>query len=213
MLLLFPLLSLTLLLSKLFQQKLTNSPSSLRSNSYHAIYFLLACIFETELLLHLNLHISFSKMSAEFHPSAAAWTKLIPENSTTSAAMQYHLHWETMALRKFHDATDIPGTLDILLVPVPEDPDEWTPAQEQLLEEANYLRPDYPDPPELAATQVEISRYNALLAYYKICSDRATKLEIAKQNLKQRMWESLDQTTRDHVIPIREDYLPLSFAR
>jgi hypothetical protein len=87
--LLFPTVSVLFLLASLIQLKLENLPFNLRAYSYKAIYFLCACITETELLLQLNLHIFVTMTENSIAPSS--WEKLVPDKSDQSAAMRFHL--------------------------------------------------------------------------------------------------------------------------
>ena len=140
------------------------------------------------------------------------WEKLLPPSSDHSATVRYHLYWDTMAIRKIHDATDEPGILDILIVPVPIPPSVYTPAQTLLLAAANIPRPPDPDaPPPPGATQIQLSLYTATLAYHKIIYDRYKKLQDAKSQLKDRMIDSLDHTTLDLIIPDRADFNTITF--
>ena len=119
--------------------------------------------------------------------------------------------WEPQALRKIHEAPEIHGQFEILLEPVPVLPAVYTPAQLILVAAANIPPPNYPDPPQAAAVALDVSRYSALLAFYKIALERYNRQQNAKNNLKEGMWESLDQTTRDIILPVRADYNPLTF--
>jgi hypothetical protein len=143
--------------------------------------------------------------------ASSSWEKLVPEKSDQSAAMRFHLVWDTMALRKIHDASDVPGTFDILLLPDPVPPAVWTPDQLEQLAAANLPRPIFPDPPEPAATAIEVSRYTSALAFHKIINDRFRRQHDAKISLKDKMLESLDQTTLDLVLPNRDEYNTITF--
>ena len=168
MLLLVPLLSTSILL--IFLLRSCKFPPDKRLRSYLQVIttYLVAAIIETEILIVLRLNISF-KMTDTNSSSNSQWEKLLPPSSDHSATVRYHLYWDTMAIRKIHDATDEPGTLDILIVQVPIPPSVYMPAQFQLLAAANIPRqpdPDVPSPP--GASQLQLSLYTATLAYNKI---------------------------------------------
>ena len=203
MLFLLPIISIISLLAILYRDKLANKPTKQHYYSYKTISFLLGCILETEILLQLHIQIFFS-MSDNVHLSSAAWDKLVPDNSTTSALMHYHLHWKPYILRKIHDRTEEPGTLDILLLPEPDA--GWTPAQILLIAAANLARSAFPAPPNPAANALELSRYASDIAFYKLLYERFKRLDDAKKDLKDKLLGALDQTTLDHILPDRAQY-------
>lgn len=143
--------------------------------------------------------------------AADPWDLLVPAKNDLSATVNFHFHWKSMALRKIHDATPVQGLLSILLVPVPLL--GYTAAQQIAIAAANMPRPEAPEaPPPAGSTAAVLAAYSAAFTYQRYNDDIFNRLQDIKNSLKDKMLASIDQTTLDHIFPVREEILAATFA-
>ena len=142
---------------------------------------------------------------------SASWDKLLPEGSTQSAAINYYLFWHDMAIRKIHMATIERGEFDILLRTEPVG--GWDADDLLLLAAATVPRPaPVMAMPDGAATAIQLSRYTADHARFKMQNELYQKQQAAMNTVKDQMVGSLDKATLDTIFPNPAALLEATFS-
>jgi hypothetical protein len=142
------------------------------------------------------------------YSTQSVWPKIIDDADITSNAyINYFTYWKTHADRKIHDTPTVRGSFDVLLIL----PALRSPAQVILAAAAIFDRPELPDLPDAGATASVLGVQNANVKRFEYLESRYQAQKFQMDQLKEGMIQSLDHATLEILIPIRDNYLTITF--
>ena len=140
--------------------------------------------------------------------SMTSWSKIMDDTDISSNSyVNYFTYWKTNADRKIHDTPTIRGSFDVLLIL----PANRTPAEVLLATAAVFPAPELPELPDAGATASVLGVQNATVKRFEYLEGRYQAQKLQMDQLKESMLQSLDQATLEIIIPIRADYLTITF--